>query len=267
MVNNTIEIEFLSPDEKKQFIELIGNMSGPFLERLFPWPPKKLNDDLKAYDKYIWSEATWGMSPYSFSKLLGIKEQGQTLICSYRTLHKHISYAFMRNLYFLFPIRRIRLSFYVEHKSVCMRKKRNGRYVENCKHKFCQKHSLQREIVLDWSNIPHPVYQVQDTIQFLKRLFWNLKDNEIGRLYHHIIFTNTFFSMYDNSIFATAKETFGNQASVSANPYLTLLTLTNTYGQAPNTVGLEINTRMADIIYIQPDISKASLIGPLRISR
>lgn len=275
MEYNVIEIEFISPGFKTKFKQLVGDQPGPFFEKIFPWPATKLHGAvLRAIDEHIWSEEIWGIPQGSLpSRVVDRYENQNSISYTYRTMYGPVSYNFLKHFAFIFPVRQIIFSHGNIGKHVCIRNKSiNGSWIFGCPHSFCEKHFLPKQFTLDWRHLPHPIYEAHQTVNLIIRSQKNpnfLMSEEYGKIYHHIVSSNTFFSIYDSPAIAKAKKYLEAQLKLINNNYLQLLQLLDLDGPPPDisaTKTLESCALFAEERYTQPD-NKAYLSKPLRVIR
>lgn len=275
MEYNVIELEFFDIDTKEQFKQLFGNNSGPFLETLFPWPAVKLHgSEIKPIDAFIWADQTYGQLPNpNPSQIIARREVGSTLVYTVITADWQLSYKSIRHLAFMFPIRRILLTHYNLESHVCIEEKNlRGRHKLNCGHNACKKYVLPRIYDFDWRHLPHPIYQVHETLDNVIKGLHSKKtftENDFGSIYHHIIYQNTLFAIYENPVIKNARTHFEEQISLINNPYLNLMVYLDEYAPAPNITSskkLESRARFVDGLFSQP-LNRGYNTNPKRIRR
>lgn len=211
-------------------MQLIGN-SGPFFEKLFPWPPTKLHGKtLKPVEEVIWKDRTQGqfltLNPSQIRAQ--IPSGNNTVSFIFLTQAWERSYLFIRHLAFMFPIRRIVLDHYRMNPSGCL--KNNSK----CNHKKCLTHTKLKNYTLSWRTLPHPIYEVEDTMDLIKASSHHqLTEDEYGRIYHHLIREGTFFATYENPVIINARTIFEEQLDNLNNLYLSSTALFNHYNQSP----------------------------------
>lgn len=261
MEHNKIEIEFFDRDSRDQFKKLVGSNSGPFLEKLFPWPAVKLHGlDIKPIDAFIWADQTHGSLPNPQpSRIIARSQRGNTLIYTVETANWQLSYKSIRHLALMFPVRRIKLTHYKIENHVCIEaKSANGSYKLNCGHKDCQKYVLPRVYDLNWRRLPHLIYEVHETLNNIVRRHpekINFTEEEYGCVYHHLIHENTFFAIFENPVIKNARTVFEDQVSNLNNAYLFSMVHLDGYAPAPNIqskIGLSMHARYIDGLYSQP---------------
>lgn len=232
------KIEIMNSGFKNQFKQLVGK-SGPFFETLFPWPPVKLHGKpLGSIDSFIWCDQTQGLLPNSQpSQITARAEEPNTLTYRFTTAHWPRSYKFIKNLAFMFPIRRIVLTHYNKNDHVCIERKRpDGGHILNCCHHGCLNYVLPRVYDLDWRDEPHPIYEVHQTMNTVIKgspIKNNFTEEEYGRIYHHLIFEKTLFATFENQVIRNARLIFEEQVHQVGNPYLCETVLFDTYAVDP----------------------------------
>lgn len=275
MEHNKIEIEFIDHDSKEQFKQLVGSNSGPFLEKLFPWPAVKLHGlEIKPIDAFIWADQTFGLLPNpNPSRIIARRGRGNTLEYTVITADWQLSYKSIRHLAFMFPIRRILLTHYNMESHVCIEAKYpNGNHKLNCGHVDCKKYVLPRVYDFDWRHLPHPIYQAHETLNNVIKGLLTKKtftEDEFGAIYHHIIFQNTFFAIYENPVIKNAKSFFEEQIFQINNPYLNLMVHLDGYAPAPNinsSKKLESRAHYVDGLFAQP-LNRGYNTNPNRVRR
>lgn len=241
MIHNRITLEFITPSFKNKFKKSLPDISMPFLETLFPIPISMLNNEpLKQYETFIWHDTVWGRDISDRpSRILKIEEFPSSLAITYQTQNEHSTMNFVRHLAAMLPVRRIYLEFYNSNPNFCIDNKtpQQSRHL-GCTHKHCRDYVLPKFLDFDWSLLSHPIYEVHKTMQNEVKGKWNgdiLSEDEHGRIYHHLIYLLTLFTMFKTPEISKVRAIFEQQLSLMDNPYLTLTMLTDSFRPMPDT--------------------------------
>ncbi len=227
---NALEIKFLTEEGKEFFKKVTGTevKGKEFLdvEKIFPYPPEVQS----LTEKDAWETVMWGCSGFG-SDTAGMTEEKKTLAYVFDTV-SHAPVDFLRVLYFYFPIEKLRLDYDSEDKTLYLQEDGTLCKKKNCSHDDCEWSFINFSIELQWNHLPHPVFEVDKMIRFIKEKFPSFSNEEVGRLYHRFIVLETVFPQISVSLspFIEAKIAFEKQLETCGNEYLKLLGSLNGYG-------------------------------------
>ncbi len=138
---------------------------------------------------------------------------------------------FIKELYMHYEgIKRIQLFYNSEDDTIFLNEKEDGRCeVKNCRHDDCTWHFVDWKIEMDWSDFPHPIFEVQNTLQHLRKLYPNESEAMVGQIYQYLIAQLSFFARYNSGTIIRSRSRFEEQAMDCGNEYLALTALTGNH--------------------------------------
>jgi len=230
---NYLEIEFADEKSKQDFKRLTKTTDigeGTFLdfEIVFPLPPQaKLDEKLaEEFTNIFWD----GSGSIDDSGGAHLTEDGLTLKYSFETIYCP-PLLFIKQLYFYYPkIKKIRLSYNSEDSTMFLNEEDGPCEIKNCEHDDCEWHFIEWEIVLDWSALPHPLFEGRETIKYLKNLFPNETDESIGKIYHRLIGEVSALDEFSHDVFGDARKQLDEQIENCGIVYLEMMANVGDYG-------------------------------------
>ena len=123
----------------------------------------------------------------------------------------------MRYLYFYFQAKRVRLQFNFDGD------------LEQLSDSAGNKYLVVQELTLDWSGFPHPFFETERMIEYLRLQFPNKTDDIIGFIYHCLIGDIPLFSIVPFGPVGNARDRFHDSIQNCGIEYLEMLSMVSDY--------------------------------------
>ena len=231
----TVEIEFSDTNAKNDFKRLTKTnpVQNPALdfELIFPLP---LN--LSIAERCQWRNQVWGSD--------GMGCEGEVMVENEFTISYELTTKtgmpteFVKNLYLYARIKKIRIHCIDARDIVYATRSRTAPCKRRgCNHDWCEMVFQEWESKYNWSELPHPLFEVTGMLDWIKDSFQPLDDRETGRIYHQILReVVSFRKLAESELVAEAKEEFERQVGLCDNPYLQTMVMLNDYETSPGYV-------------------------------
>ncbi len=229
---HTVVIEFADLNAKEDFKRLtrtdISHNQALDFEFIFPIP-----QNLSLGERSLWRYHVWGSDAMDCEGET-MKEEENRITYGFTT-KIGIPVEFVKNLYLYSRIKKATIYCLdggdlvyanVSRTAPCTKK--------GCEHDWCDMVFQEWEAKYNWSERPHPLFEVNSMLTWIQQNFNSTNDQETGLIYHQLLHEIAKFrKLASSDLVAAAKSEFERQISQCGNAYVQTMVMLNDYERSP----------------------------------